>query len=527
MHLIPSAMINGALFGLVALGAIVSVQADLLGSLYHGSRETGAIMANFVLGAGLMGLIAVPLYAARRQSRTAAWIKAEQKKLAETAQAARFDPLTGLLTRRCFADRVADIGRRVGPNGTLALLVIDIDSFKAVTEHYNHDIGDQVLEVLAHRIANAAGADAQAFYLGCDAFALLSDEAALRRPSSDIAGDVITALRHPVQIGALAVSVTASIGVATGGGGSTVTELMRQAKIALQTAKRNGGGTVQVFDAALDRHMRKACALQGDLLHGLQSGQFHTVFEPCFDLQSNCLIGATARPRWRHPQLGYVAPATFMDLAEKGGVSDCLFHVVLGQACAAAKDWPRSITLRIGIRPTQPSDARLADRVLATLQDNGLAPSQLELLIAQQDVLDDLQRAADLLGPLSQAGVRIAVGGLGTGLSSLSILTQMSCQNIMLDRSLATQLQTDPVRRAMVAAVIRMGHDLGTTVTAAGIERAEDLAVLKNHLPLMGQGPLLGRPRPADAMLALIRTRMQAPAARPARIISLRSAGTG
>lgn len=524
MQNLSSVMINAALLCLVALGAVVGFQIDLLGRLYHGMHDANDSMTNILLGAGLMSLIAFPLYTARRQIRIAACIKAEQLARAQTAHAARHEPLTGLLTRRALPAYVADLGRQVGLNGTLTLLVIDIDAFKAVNERHDQDTGDQVLHVLAQRIANIARPGATPFHLGADEFAILINDVAFEDRPAVIATQIIMALHHPVQIGPLSVTVKVSIGMASGGGGSSSTELMRQANIALRTAKTNGGGCIQEFDAALDQGLRRTASLQRDLLHALDARQFQTVFQPCFDLQSGCLMGAEARPRWRHPQLGFVAPATFMDLAEKGGISDRVFQIVLDLACQAAKDWPRSMTLRIGVLPAQMSDEELADRVIVTLQNYGLAASQLEIVVAEQDIADNMQSAKMVLEALSQTGVRVA---LGAGLSGMSVLTDVTCNSITIDQGLTSNINADHVRRTMATAVIGMAHDLDLTVTVVGVTDADDLEVLKNHLPLIVQGPLLGRPRPADALQALIRTQVSQQDTQPAQIMPLRSTATG
>lgn len=498
---LPAFFRNALLLVIAAAAAWLGVRLNLFEMVYFGSRGSWDWAFDGLLALGLAALLTFPLYALRRHQLATALITAKSKATADVARALRLDALTGLGNRQALADMLPlhdDTG------DTWALVLVDIDNFRAVNDLRGHDVGDQVLIEVAKRLTAVTGPAARPYRLAGDEYAMLHHPAADVRLPEDLADDAIAALEKPIQIGNFTLHISASCGIALFGAGTTLSEASRRAGLALSEARRLGPGNLRVFDQKLDQRLRKAAILEEDLLHAVTAGHLQCVFQPYFDLETGEILGAEALARWQHPRLGYVPPERFIVLADKMGIIDRLSDLILDQACQAAQDWPADMTLSFNISPTQFSDATLAARITRTLQRYGIPGDRVEVEVTEHAVVSDYARAAEIMQALSQAGIRLALDDFGTGMSSLSLLTDYPFQKLKIDRSFVANLHDDPMRATIATGVAGMAHALGLDVTAEGIERPEEHAFLCNHLPMIGQGFLLGRPQSAEDVLKLM-----------------------
>lgn len=505
MPRLDASLQNLLLLAIVLAGVVLGFQIDLIAQVYAGSRGEAAWIYDIVFGVALATLVTFPLYAVRRHQVAVALIAARDRANAQVAHAAQHDGLTGLKNRGALPAALAQFVKRAGPDSALAFVLIDIDGFNAINTWRGQDIGDQILVATAKRLTAVCGVGAMPFRISGDEFGLLMDAARCERLAEEIADDAIAAIAQPFEIHHFTIQISACCGVAPFGPGTSVAEMMRRAELAIREAKQLGAGNLQVYDADLDHRIRQAQLLEEDLLAAVDAGHLHCVFQPYFDLATGDIRGAEVLARWRHPKLGYVPPEQFIVLADKLGAIDRLSDLILDQACQAAQDWPADMMLSFNISPSQFSDATLASRILKTIRHYGIPGERVEVEVTEHAVVADVPRATALMRELSDAGIVVALDDFGTGMSSLSLLIDYPFKKLKIDRSFVNNLHVDPARAAIATGVAQMAHAIGLDVTAEGIERPEEQAFLRDYLPLIGQGFLLGRPQTAEEVLALMR----------------------
>ena len=228
--------------------------------------------------------------------------------------------------------------------------------------------------------------------------------------------------------------------------------------------------------------------MEAALRAAMDCGQIDTVFQPTINLRSHRVIGFEAAPRWIAPGQGTIAPERFIAIAEEVGIIHALADRVLGQACEAARKWPSYVTLSLDIYPSQLKDRLLPARILHVLQENGLAPQRLELAITESALVADMDNAQTVLGALRKAGVRIALDNFGTGYSSLYHLRNLKIDKLKIDRSFIMAMQSDKASAEIVAALVGLGHGLGLTIVADGIEASDQEASVLRSGCDEGQG---------------------------------------
>lgn len=441
---------------------------------------------------------------------------------AEARRIAYHDPLTGLPNRRAFHRHVAEVTARAGegaePGGrALAVLLLDLDRFKPVNDLRGHAAGDLLLAQVAARLRAACPPRALVARLGGDEFVIAIDgpDADADRGAA-LARRVNAALSMPFDFGDWSATVSCSVGIAVCAGGTTSADLLRRADQAMYRAKQAGRGRHLHYDDALGEALREQAALEQDLRRALDGGTILPHFQPIFDITSHALRGFEVLARWPDPVRGFVPPVVFVDLAEELGLIDRLSELVLDQACAALVQWPTELPISFNLSPRQFSDPSLPGRVLAVLARHGLPGSRLEIEITERAVLGDLAVARAIVEEFAAAGVRVSLDDFGIGTSSLATLTTLPIDRIKIDRSFIAQVDRLPDRAKLVSGVLALAESLGIEVTAEGIERREELAFLQARNCALGQGYLLGRPQPAEAIAGLLAVAAPSQGAEPA-----------
>jgi diguanylate cyclase (GGDEF)-like protein len=424
------------------------------------------------------------------------------------AELALHDSMTGLYNRAAFRDQLRE--RLSRGHEPAALLYFDLDRFKAVNDSLGHAAGDHLIVRIAESIEPILRDGDVCARLGGDEFAILVDGVGSPDEACAVAERVRAAVARPVHIDGTRVAVGASIGVAiTDGGPVDPDALLRDADDAQYHAKRAGGDSVVVFDAELaDRRERQRVA-ESELRAALGDGRIVAWFQPQLDLESGRIVGAEALARWIHPERGIVEAGTFIGLARTCGLLDdvdlAIFRAALEtrvrlRELGAPDDF--RMWINIGARWMTGEHGRLTMREL--LEATGCRPDELGVEITEDEVLEDIQNASELLLIARRAGMLVALDDFGTGQSSITLLRRLPIDVVKVDRSFVRDMETDPGDRTIVRAIGELAHQLDATVVAEGVERVEQLALLRAMGYDGAQGFLFSRAVPPDALCEMV-----------------------
>ncbi len=458
--------------------------------------------------AGGLALLAVLLVAVGLGLRGQLRLRAA---LARTTALAGTDMLTGLPNRRRFCEELeaalAD-GRRSGLDH--ALLLIDLDRFKAVNDAQGHPAGDELLRLVGDRLCEVLRDHRLVARLGGDEFAFLlrCDPAGPDRPQTDpaaVAGRVVDALAKPFALsGGVVVEVGASVGIGlTRVDDEGIADLMHRADVGLYRAKADGRGCFRFFEQGTDVRVRALAKLEGELRQAVADDAVVPHFQPLIDLDTGHLVGVEMLARWPHATRGMVSPAEFIPLAEDSGLIGPMTVSLMRQACRAAADWPSHVTLACNLSPMQLRDPGLPATVANVLAETGFPAARFELEVTESALVGDLALARRLLDEIRALGVRLALDDFGTGYSSLRHLQVLPFDKLKIDQSFIGAMATDKESAKIVSAVVGLGHSLGLSTVAEGVETEEVAGLVRGLGCDIGQGWLFGRPVPAHRIAAL------------------------
>jgi diguanylate cyclase (GGDEF)-like protein len=434
-------------------------------------------------------------------------VTVQRQSEAKVVHMAHHDALTDLPNRVLLRERLEQalaLTRRGGP--CLAVFMLDLDRFKEVNDTLGHPVGDMLLQAVAVRLRACVRETALVARLGGDEFAVIEHVTNPIFEASAVAERIQNALCQPFDLGDHQVTTGTSIGVAVApGDGAASDEILKNADLALYSAKNGGRGTFRFFEIELDQVMQSRRVLERDMRNALVNGEFELRYQPFVDLGTGLITGCEALLRWRHPERGEVSPAEFIPLAEETGVIAALGEWVLRTACAEAKKWPADLKIAINLSPAQFRSKELVPVVLTALANSGIAPQRLELEVTETAIMHDSEAVFAALRQLHELGVRIALDDFGTGYSSLSFLQKFSFDKIKIDRSFVNELSS--VReesRAIARAVVRFAVSLNKTTTAEGVETKEQLEILRAEACTEMQGYYFSRPKRASEIMQMV-----------------------
>ena len=429
---------------------------------------------------------------------------------------AHHDALTGLPNRvRLFDHLEQSIRWLRGDVGTgferepattsdqcLAMLLVDVNDFKYINDTLGHAVGDELLQIVAHRLGASLRPTDLLARLGNDEFAIVLDQG-IEGPEqvAAVAHRLITAVARPFVVTDQEIVTAVTIGSAVMHHRSAMVEtkvLLSQADLALHHAKLHQRGGHRAFEVGMDVAAARRAELERDLRRAIATENLEVYFQPMFRLPERRATGAEALVRWRHPQHGMVPPSEFIGIAEAAGLITALGRWVLHRACARAAAW-EGLTIAVNLSPEQLQQPDIVDMVQEILRETGLAPGRLELEITEGVLIRDTQALTDKLRQLREIGVGIALDDFGTGYSSLSYLRRYPFSKLKIDRSFIEPISSDDGTASIVRAIVSLGHSLNMTVIAEGIETESQLEQVSAAGCNEAQGFLLGRPCDADA----------------------------
>jgi diguanylate cyclase (GGDEF)-like protein len=450
---------------------------------------------------------------ARTLNETIAQTEVATRRLAERAI---HDALTGLPNRTLALDRLQHaLSRHRMDGGVLAVLFVDLDRFKIINDTLGHEVGDEVLRVVAGRLGQAARRSDTVCRLAGDEFVVVSEDLARPEDAVAIGERFVTDLSRPITVQrGREVSVGASVGVAydTTGLPLTAEEMLRHADMAMYRAKQRGRGRVETFDDTLRVALEQRVSVEDELRHGIEAGQLRVFYQPIVAADDTAMAGYEALVRWQHPTRGLLGPGEFIDVAEETGLIVPLGAAVLTEACRQFATWRATLPgyenafVSVNVSPTQFGLPTFVPTLARVLGETGLDPDALWLEITETAIMADEAVARETLAAVCRLGVHLSVDDFGTGYSPLTYLRWFPVEALKIDRGFVDGLGRDSEDEAIVTMVLALARSLGLRTVAEGVENEAQAVWLSQRGCTALQGFHFGRPVPAREIEAAART---------------------
>jgi diguanylate cyclase (GGDEF)-like protein len=423
------------------------------------------------------------------------------------------DPLTGLPSRLLYLNNLKLALERLGrgPSRSVAVLFLDLDRFKVINDGLGHGAGDQLLVAVAERVGHALRRHETLARFGGDEFVILCEDIGDDDDAVAVAERVLKAFGLPFHLEVGETTAAASIGISvTRDPHQDPDDLIRDADAAMYRAKGAGGARVILFDEVTRERALARLHNENAIRKAIEREEFRVFFQPEVSISDGQIMGLEALVRWQHPERGLLGPGEFISLAEETGLIVPLGTWVLRDACRRAIAWQRSrpsdrpLTLRVNVSARQLAQNSLCDTVAEIIQETAIVPASLCLEVTESVLIEDPESSIRTLTQLRQLGVKIAIDDFGTGYSSLEYLRRMPVDCVKIDRSFVRGVPESEEDMAIVGAVIELGHALKLSVTAEGVETAEQLVNLQSAGCDTAQGFLFYRPEPPEVVEQLL-----------------------
>lgn len=437
---------------------------------------------------------------------------------------ANHDKLTGLANRSAlWTDLEIALHSQRQSGQEFGLMFIDLDNFKLVNDSLGHSVGDSLLVALGQRLSQcldklSLAAPAQVYRIGGDEFTVLLPQVSNLQICKQAAVALLAALGQPFHIQSKEIFTSVSIGIVlTQDAQSTPEQVLQRADVALHSAKHSGKSQFAVFDAPLQVHLLERLQIESDLRQGLIRAEFEVYYQPVVSLSTHRISSFESLVRWHHPQRGLMTPGYFIPIAEETGLIVPLGLWVLEQSCRQLREWQSQglgpeLTIGVNLSALQLSKSDLVQQVRQVLEAADVIATQLYLEITESAIVENLERATEVLMRLRFLGVKFSLDDFGTGQSSLSYLHRFPVSTVKIDQSFVRGIETQYRDRTLVAAIIKLAQQLHLTTVAEGIETQGQLALLKDLGCDYGQGYYFSAAlSAADAADLLRREQTEAP----------------
>jgi diguanylate cyclase (GGDEF)-like protein/PAS domain S-box-containing protein len=433
----------------------------------------------------------------------------QQKRLeGELAHQAFHDPLTNLANQALFRDRVQHALARSARHGpSVAVLFVDLDDFKTVNDSLGHTVGDALLVAVGERLRGCLRITDTAARLGGDEFAILIEDITDDIGVLDAAARIVAELQLPFPPAGRDIVIGASVGIAFGTLGVTADELLRNADLAMYSAKRLGKGRYEIYESEMHAAVVGRLELEADLRRALARAELAVYYQPIVSLDTGLALGVEALVRWQHPERGLLMPDEFIPVAEETGLVRELGRQVLVAACTETRRWHREhpdlpqLSVSVNVSARQMQDDRLLGHVSEALEVSGLPAACLILEITETAMMQDTEAALGRFRDLKALGLRLAVDDFGIGYSSLARLESFPIDILKIDRAfIAAMDHTDGDRAPLAQAILALAQALHLDAVAEGVETQAQADALKAFGCERAQGYLFARPLTADAV---------------------------
>src|SRR4051794_9966463 len=432
------------------------------------------------------------------------------------------DPLTGLANRFLVGDRIDTALANRDSEHAVSLLLLDLDGFKAVNDSFGHAVGDELLIAVAGRLMTCLRSNDLAARLGGDEFAVLLETVDMDE-AVRVGERILQAVSVPFALSRAEVVVTASIGVVHADRERSTQDLLRDADVAMYTAKAEGKNQLVVFQPTMQQQVATRLRLESELRTAVTEQQFELHYQPLVNLDTHRIVGVEALVRWHHPERGLLSPAEFVTVAEETGLIVPMGRWIVEAAIAQAARWQPAdpgelLSVGVNLSPRQLYDDEFVNVALQALQRAGLPASALTVEITENLLLADSSLAEERLAQLRSHGIRIAVDDFGTGYSSLAYLRRFPVNVLKVDRSFVAPLCEDARVAPLVRSIIDLGAALDMDTVAEGVETQEQADVLNSLGCHVAQGFYFAKPQPREEIERLLfsgaRTLAELPRAR-------------
>ena len=424
---------------------------------------------------------------------------------------ARYDPLTGLINRTLFTDRLEGAVARARRDGSVvALLFLDLDGFKEVNDRLGHPVGDALLRQAAERLVACVRESDTVARLGGDEFTVILEGGHRVEDAGQVATKILQSLAVPYRVGSEEIVITSSMGIASFPiDGETTEDLLKGADIAMYSAKDAGRNTYQFFTSELRERTTRRLTLLDGLRKALDADEgLFLLYQPKVDHERRRVIGVEALIRWEHPEFGQVPPEKFIRLAEETDLIVALGQWVLDSACIQMRTWLDAglppMRMSVNLASRQFRAGNLVETVVASLAAARLNPRFLDVELTEGTLLSDLEETRRALERLRDLGVTVSIDDFGTGYSSLGYLTQLPIDTLKIDRSFIADGLTNRDGIAVSSAIIGLAKTLRLDVIAEGVDKEEQLRFLGELGCNRIQGFLISRPIPGDEIPAFV-----------------------
>ncbi|MEL6161478.1 MAG: EAL domain-containing protein [Cyanobacteria bacterium J06627_32] len=425
-----------------------------------------------------------------------------------------YDSLTGLPNRALLTQELQRMLRK--PNQSpISVILLDIDRFKVFNENFGLRVGDQLLQMMARRLRQNVPAKAKIARIAGDEFVVLLGWLSRREEALSLAEKLNQKMAEPIEIRGQKLFPTISTGIAFSPSSTdahhalNAGDLLRDAQTAMSRAKSQGRGHCEIFVQDMRAHLSTRLGLEADLREALQKQELLLYYQPIVCLKTMKLAGFEALIRWQHPERGMISPAQFIPIAEDTGLIIPIGQWVLEVACLQTKKWQQQFPvaspfISVNLSGRQFAQKDLVEQIGQTLTEIGFDPAKLKLELTESVVMDDVEASIDVLLRLKALRLQLGIDDFGTGYSSLSYLHRFPIDTLKVDRSFVMEMESPNGTAELVKTIVSLGHNLGMTVVAEGIETESQSRQLQALQCEYGQGYLFARPLPPEAAESLL-----------------------